>query len=199
MGRSKVSPIQQPTDFTCGPVSLKLAMAIFNKRISLEESTALCRTTRNGTSTKNLIMAFNKLGIYVLAIEYATLRHLRSALSHTQNKKRAILVSYLYDLKENEKPHPDSGHWAVVSSYRSDLSRIILLDSASAQKKSYAWNDFRERWIDYDLKRRKLNKRGRSFQMVKSWWPQLLLVVSPHQKDLPKFKITTQKLFSPAS
>ena len=197
MGRSHISPIQQPSDYTCGPVSLKIALEIFGRHKSLEYLIELCKTNRNGTTTQNLINAFNKLGYPVLAIEYATLKHLQSALRYKSNKIRAVLVSYLYDLKENKLPHPDSGHFAVVSSYMTDKSRIVLLDSASAQKKSYAWSDFRNRWFDYDLKRRRIKKRGKKFQLIRKWQPQLMLVVAKKTPYLPKFDISSQRLFLP--
>lgn len=195
MGRSHVIPIQQPTDNTCGPAALKHALEALGKRKSLEALVKLCKTGRNGTSTKNLIAAINKLGLPVLAIEYATLRHLQSALKYQSNKPRATLVTFLYDLDENDNPHPDSGHWAMVSSYAASKGRIVILDSASATKKSYPWDEFRARWMDFDLKRRNTTDGERSFQLVRKWQTQLMLVIALNEEDLPKFKIPTQHLF----
>jgi ABC-type bacteriocin/lantibiotic exporter with double-glycine peptidase domain len=197
MGRSHIKPIQQPDDTTCGPAALKHALAIFGKRKSLPALMTLAGTNRNGTSTKNMIRAANKLGFSVLVVEYATLAHLQSALKYSSNQIRAVLVSYLYDLDEKSHPHPDSGHWAVVSAYRPSQNRIVLLDSASAQKKSYAWPDFRERWMDFDLKRRKTSKRGTHFKLIRNWQNQLLFVMARDPKDLPKFRIPTSKVFTP--
>lgn len=198
MGRSHITPIQQPDDTTCGPAALKLALTILGKRRSLSSLIALCKTTRNGTSTKSMITAVNKLGLPALVVEYATLHHLQSALKYTPNAPRAILVSYLYDLDEKDEPHPESGHWAVVSSYSARDSRIVLLDSASGKKKSYAWKEFRDRWMDYDLKRRKIKKGKKEFKLVRKWQEQLMMVIARDEKNLPKFTIQTAKLF-PAS
>lgn len=195
MGRSHIVPIQQPSETTCGPAALKHALAVLGKRKSLESLIELCKTGRNGTSTKNLIGAINKLGFPVLAVEYATLRHVQSALKYPPNKPRATLVTFLYDLDENDNPHPDSGHWAVVSSYAASRGRIVILDSATAMKKSYPWSDFRNRWRDFDLKRRNTNGGERTFQMVRKWQPQLMLIIALNEVDLPKFKIPTQHLF----
>lgn len=195
MGRSHVIPIQQPDNTTCGPSSLKLALKILGVRKSLKELMTLCKTNGNGTSTKNMISAANKLGLSVEVVEYANLHHLQSALKYPQNEPRAVLVSYLYDLDEKDRPHPDSGHWAVVASYLSSKSRIVLLDSSSGQKKSYAWDNFRERWMDYDLKRKKLTKRGKKFRLVKHWQQQLLMVIAKDTDNLPRFKIDTTKIF----
>ncbi len=195
MGRSQITPILQPDDTTCGPSALKLALEILGKRKSLTALIELCKTNRNGTSTKNLIEAINALGFAVLAVEYATLTHLQSALKYPPNEPRAILVSYLYDLDERQEPHPDSGHWAVVSTYSARNSRIVLLDSASGKKKSYAWKEFRDRWMDFDLKRKKIKKGRKEFKLVRRWQEQLLLVIAKDQENLPKFKITTAKLF----
>ena len=197
MGRSKIIPIQQPDDNTCGPSSLKIALKILGGTKSLPNLINLCKTGKNGTSTQNLIRAANSLGLSVLAVEYATLRHLKSALKYSSNQPRAVMVSYLYDLDKKGKPHPESGHWAVVASYMSDKSRIVLLDSASAQKKSYAWSGFRHRWMDYDLKRRNITQKHRSFQLVRKWQPQLMMILAKNADFLPKFIIKTQKMYIP--
>lgn len=197
MGRSHAIPIQQPDDTTCGPAALKLALTILGKRRSLSSLIALCKTTRNGTSTKNMITAVNKLGLPVLIVEYATLHHLQSVLKYSPNEPRAVLVSYLYDLDEKDEPHPESGHWAVVSSYSARNSRIVLLDSASGKKKSYPWKEFRDRWMDYDLKRRKIKKGKKEFKLVRRWQEQLMMVIAKEDSVLPKFKIATAKLFLP--
>jgi ABC-type bacteriocin/lantibiotic exporter with double-glycine peptidase domain len=197
MGRTHVSPIQQPDDTTCGPAALKHALSMFGKRKSLEYLMELCGTNRNGTSTKNMIRAANKLGFSVLVVEYATLHHLQSALKYNQNQLRAVLVSYLYDLDEKDRPHADSGHWAAVSSYMASKSRIVLFDSSSAQKKSYDWADFRTRWMDYDLKRRNIGKRKKHFQLVRKWQQQLLFIVARNPEHLPKFTIGTCHVFTP--
>src|SRR3990167_1590022 len=142
MGRTNVLPMYQPTDDpACGPSALKHALAVLGKRKSLETLKEICRVTRNGTSTKSMIRAVNKLGLSALVVKSATLHHLHSALHYGPNNVRAVMVSYLYD---ND---PDSGHWATVSGYLSSKSRIVLFDSYSGQKKSYPWNDFRQRWI----------------------------------------------------
>lgn len=197
MGRSHILPIQQPDDTACGPASLKQALAILGKRYSLHSLVQLCKTNRNGTSTKHLIDAINKLRFSVLVVEYATLHHLQSALRYPPNQMRAVMVTYLYDLDEQDLPHPESGHWAVVSSYLASKSRIVLLDSATGQKKSYDWQDFRSRWMDYDLKRKKLKKNGKKFRLVRRWQQQLLMVIAKNPKNLPRFRIATSKLFIP--
>ncbi len=199
MGRSHILPIQQPDDNTCGPASLKQALAIFGKRYSLRFLMKLCKTNRNGTSTKHLIDAITKLGYSVLVVEYATLHHLQSALKYKQGHTRALMVTYLYDLDEKDEPHPDSGHWATVSSYLASKSRIVLLDSATGQKKSYDWQDFRSRWMDYDLKRKKITRDGKEFHLVRKWQQQLLMIIARDPKHLPKFTIPTTRLFTPAS
>lgn len=196
MGRSHVIPIQQPDSLTCGPASLKLALKILGKRKSLDSLIELCKTNGNGTSTKNMVSAVNKLGLPTLVIEYATLHHIQSALRYRPNQPRAVLVSYLYDLNEREDPHPESGHWAVVSSFSARRSRIVLLDSATGKKKSYDWQTFRDRWMDYDLKRKRLKKNGKKFRLVRRWQQQPMMVIAREEANLPKFKISTAKLFS---
>ncbi|MFZ5845427.1 MAG: cysteine peptidase family C39 domain-containing protein [Patescibacteria group bacterium] len=199
MGRSHVTPIRQPDGTTCGPAALKKALEVLGIKKSLPRLTELCHTTRNGTSAKNMVAATNKLGLAVLAVEYATLHHLQSALRYPPNQVRAVLVTYLYDLDEKDRPHPDSGHWAVVAAYLASKSRIVLLDSATGKKRSYPWSEFRSRWMDYDWKRKRLAARGRKFQLVRRWQQQLMLVIARDPENLPKFKIATAKVFLPAS
>ena len=196
MGRSKAQPIRQPDDTTCGPSALKIALSILGLRKALSTLIDLCKTNSNGTSTKNLIHAINSLGFSVLAVEYSTLSHLQSALKYTPSNHRAVMVSYLYDLDEREQPHPDSGHWATVSSYLPSKNKIVLLDSASGKRKSYNWQDFRERWYDFDLKRKKITKTGKKFKLIRHWQPQLMLVIARDVKHLPKFSTPTSKLFA---
>ncbi|MEK7577226.1 MAG: cysteine peptidase family C39 domain-containing protein [Patescibacteria group bacterium] len=199
MGRKQVKPIMQPDDTTCGPASIKHALHVLGIRKSLQSLVQLCKTNRNGTSTKNMINAITKLGLSVMAVENATLKHLQSALKYPPAKPRAALVSYLYDLNEKDEPHIESGHWAVVASFLSSTSRIVLLDSASGKRKSYNWVDFRTRWFDYDYKRRKVAKRGKKFRLVKSWQPQLLLIIAKTPDALPKFRISTAHVFTPSA
>ena len=185
----------QPSDEPhCGPAALKHALAVLGKRKSLESLRDVCVVTRNGTSTKNMIRATKRLGLPTLLVQNATLRHLQSALRYRPNKERAVIVSYLYELDENNDPHPDSGHWAVVSSYLASKGRVVLLDSFSGQKKSYVWSEFRSRWIDYDLKHRRVGKRGR-FKIVRHWQPQLMMVLANQVDNLPQFQLASTRRY----
>jgi ABC-type bacteriocin/lantibiotic exporter with double-glycine peptidase domain len=197
MGRSKATPVPQPDDLSCGPSALKVALEIVGKRKSLSYLYKLCKTNNNGVTTKHMIEAINKLGFSVEVVEYATLHHLQSALRYPANHMRASMVSYLSELDQKDRPHPESGHWATVASYAASKSRIILFDSSSGgSKTSYAWSNFRTRWMDYDYKRRKIGKRGK-FKLVKKWQQQLLLVIAKDENDLPWFRIDTSRVFSP--
>ncbi len=187
----------QPDDTTCGPASLKHALTVLGMRASMKRLITLCKTGRNGTSTKHMITAANKLGLSVLVVEYATLHHVQSALKYRPKEPCAVIVSYLYDLDDKYMPRPESGHWAVVASYLSSKSRIVLLDSSTGKRKSYAWNDFRLRWWDYDFKRKRLKKNEPKFRLVKKWQPQLMLVVARDPESLPYFRTETTRVFIP--
>lgn len=198
MGRSKVRPIQQPDDTTCGPSALKTALKVVGIKKSLKNLIDLCNTNSNGTSTKNMVRAIKRLGLSCLVMEHTTLRHLLSALKYSHNAPRATLVSYLYDVNDKDEPHPESGHWATVSSYLSSKSRIVLLDSSTGSRKSYGWEDFRDRWWDYDLKRIKLKKpNGKKFKLIKNWQTQLMMVIAKDPGDLPDFTVSTARVYTP--
>lgn len=185
MGRNNVSPIKQPDDVTCGPSALKLALSSLGKRASLSTLIELCQTNKNGTSTKNLVRAINKLGLPALLVKKATLSHLQNALRYPSNQPRAVVVDYLYDRDQNGKLLPHSGHWAMVRSFQPSKSRIVLLDSGTGKTKSYAWSDFRGRWLDFDLKRK---RTGKKYKMMREWQRQMMIVVSREINHLPRFK-----------
>jgi ABC-type bacteriocin/lantibiotic exporter with double-glycine peptidase domain len=197
MGRKNIKPIQQPDDITCGPTSLKHVAEYLGLRVSMKRLITLCKTGRNGTSTKHMIDAANKLGLSVMVMEYATLQHLQSALKYRPKEQRAVIVSYLYDLDDKYRPQEESGHWAMVASYLSSKSRIVLFDSATGKRKSYDWSDFRARWWDFDYKRKKLTKNGKKFRLIRKWQPQLMMVVARDPESLPYFRTETARVFIP--
>ena len=188
MGRTKAKTYSQPDDHTCGPASLKTALEILGKQhYSLTTLIKLCKTTKNGTSVNYLIPAANQLGLSVLAVQWSTLRHLQSALKHNSGSPRAVIVDYLYDLKPNQTPVEDSGHYAAVASFSARNSRLILFDSASGGKKSYSWKKFLNRWFDYDYRRTwYLRKKG--YRLSKKWHNRLMLVLARQTKHLPRFR-----------
>lgn len=195
MGRSKTKPYPQPDDKTCGPVSLKTALAILGKRKSLTDLIPLCRTNKNGTSVKNLIGAINQLGYPVLAVEWATLRHLQSALKSNPGEPRAAIVNYQEIDAADEKD--ESGHYAAVAKFSARDSRIVLFDSFSAQKKSYKWTDFIDLWYDYDYRRIHKSHPKNSFKLGRKFYNRLLLIIAQKAQDLPRFSASTAKLFLP--
>jgi hypothetical protein len=105
-----------------------------------------------------------------------------------------VLVTYLSETDDTGKLKPDSGHWSVVSSYLPSKSRIVLVNSYTAKKKSFNWQDFRLRWKDYDYTTR---KNGKTTKRIRKWNHQLMLVVAKKTKDLPKFTLETQTLHEP--
>ena len=195
MGRTKVNTILQPDEQSCGPVSLKHALQILGKRKSISSLTKLCKTSRNGTATKNMIKAINTLGYSVLVVERATLHHLVSSLRYHSNKPRAVIVDYLYSLENTEDElWWESGHWAAVSAFHPSQSKIVVFDSHSGTKKSYEWQNFRRRWLDYDVMKKKASPRSKKFRSFRRWRKQLLLVVSSDPKHLPKFRYGSTSL-----
>lgn len=198
MGRSRLQPIKQPDDVSCGPTSIKTVLQMLGKNKPLPELTTLCRTNRNGTSTKNMIAAINKIGLTVMVVENSTLKHVQGALKSSIGHLRGVIVSYLYRLDENRQPKQTSGHWAAISGFSASQSRIYLLDSYSGRKISYPWAEFRERWRDYDLKRKNgPGPNSTSFRYIKHWQRQLMLVIANSKADLPRFRMKTVRIYEP--
>lgn len=198
MGRSKLSPISQPNDFTCGPASLKIASKILNRRISLKSASLLCRTDHCGTSTDDLIRAARSLGFYVLHLEGANLKHLQACLRSTNTKPKAAIVSYLYDDRIPDSPNENSSHFAVVASYLSRSGRIQLFDSYTGKKTSSSWLKFIKLWYETGLKRRKIAKGSLRYRMIKVKTKRMLIVLARKQEFLPKFTSSVVKLYSPS-
>lgn len=197
MTRSRMNPIRQPDENSCGPASLKLALAMLGKRVSVRNMMHLCNTNKNGTTTNNMIRAIKKLGISALVLEKTTLRHLLSSLRNDSMQKRAVLVSYLYSTDKNNRPNPDSGHWAVVSSYKPATGRIVLLDSYTGRKTSYNWLEFRRRWIDQTLKRRRISLYRSKYRMIQKQERQLMIVMATYPTHLPKFSSSSARWIYP--
>jgi ABC-type bacteriocin/lantibiotic exporter with double-glycine peptidase domain len=196
MSRYHITPIKQPDEDSCGPAALKMALSILGKRTSVTRLRDLCETNTNGTTTRKMIRAIKKLNLPALVVEKTTLNHLLSALKTRPSQKRAVMVSYLYGIDEYDNPKPWTGHWAVVSSFKPSTSRIVLLDSYTGGKTSYTWTEFRRRWIDENLKRRKVGKRKNKFRFVHKSEKQLMIVMSTDVAHLPKFGMSSAKLIS---
>jgi ABC-type bacteriocin/lantibiotic exporter with double-glycine peptidase domain len=194
MSRYQTTSIKQPNEDSCGPAALKMALSILGKRMSVNRCIDLCETNTNGTTTRKMIRAIKKLNLPALVVEKTTLNHLLSALKTRPSQKRAVMVSYLYGIDEYDNPKPWTGHWAVVSSFKPSTSRIVLLDSYTGGKTSYTWAEFRRRWIDENLKRKKLGKRKNKFCFVHKPEKQLMIVMSTDVTHLPKFGMSTAKL-----
>jgi predicted double-glycine peptidase len=195
MSRSKAKTHPQPDGYTCGPASLKTALDILGKRVPLDELITICKTGRNGTSVKNLIRAINQLGYPVMAIEWATLRHLQSSLKSLPNEPRAIIVNYQEIEEADEKD--ESGHYATVASFSSRDSRIVLFDSYLGGKKSYRWTDFIDIWYDYDYRRIKKSHSPKHFQLARKYYNRLMLIITLDPSHLPTFTTSTAKVFLP--
>ena len=190
MSRSKAKPYPQPDENSCGPASLKTALEILGIRKSFSTLSRLCGVTKQGTSVKKLIRVANRLGVSVLAVEWATLRHLQSALKSISSQPRAVIVDYLY---LDKQPYEETGHYAVVATYSARNGRILIFDSYSETKKSYSWHDFLDRWYDYDYRRIKTSRRR--YTRSRKWHNRLLLVLARNPDHLPRFTIRTAKLY----
>jgi ABC-type bacteriocin/lantibiotic exporter with double-glycine peptidase domain len=199
MGRSHVTTTIQPDEVTCGPASIKHALQIFGIRKSVRTLSKLCKTTSRGTSTKNMIGALHSLGFSVLQVEKANLRHMLAALRYPSRKPRAVIVTYLYDLAKDDANWKNSGHWAAISSYSASRGRLSLFDSYSGKRKSYNWQDFRARWLDYETIKKRKSPRSKKFKVLRKWTKRLMLVVSNDPAHLPKFRTGELTVYPTAS
>ena len=190
MGRTNIKVITQPNDVTCGPASLKHALEILGVKKSVSALQRLCKTTRNGTSTKKMICAIQKLGYAVVAVNKANPRHIMSALHSDPSKPRAAIVDYLYGADE-EVSESESGHWAAISSFSPSKKRIVVMDSYTGKRKSYTWKIFRSMWKDFDRIRKPNTKLSGQYKLVRKWQKRLLLIIAKQPSHLPAFRLNT--------
>lgn len=183
MSRSKIKPIKQPDEASCGPASLKIALKMLGKYVSYPKLVSLCKTDHSGTSTRDFIRAVKKLGLSVRLVERATLRHITKILTKN-NTLRVGIVSYMYAMKNYHQPNVNSGHFAVVASFSHSRNRIVLFDSYTGKRKSYTWPDFKRRWIDFEMKRRSVHSRSKNFMYIKKWQSRPLFVIAKSPDDL---------------
>ncbi len=193
MTRSTTKIFVQPNEFSCGPSSLKIALRTLNMHISYATLFSLCRTTKTGTNTKDLIRAANQLGLSVMSMQKTTLTHIQSALRAQPGRKLAVIVDYLYQEDATE----EDSHFATVAAYSARTGRITMFDSYSGTKKSYLWTDFIDRWYGYESRRVKNKKSARYFSYYKKWQDRHMLILAKHPSHLPKFKNSTIKIFIP--
>jgi ABC-type bacteriocin/lantibiotic exporter with double-glycine peptidase domain len=177
MTRLNVTPIKQPNDYTCGPASLKVSLQILGINKSFKKLTKLCKTNTHGTSTDNMIGAIEKLNLDVQSLKKATLAHIKKFLKE-KSQPCSIIISYLYDLDKDGEPDLESGHWAVVRKFDSKKNKIQVIDSVTATRKSYDWEDFRRRWLGYDIKRYCFGSKKKHFKFVRKWQYRHMLIVT---------------------
>jgi ABC-type bacteriocin/lantibiotic exporter with double-glycine peptidase domain len=194
MSRSKTKPVKQPDEVSCGPASLKTALKIFDKKISFSKLINLCKTSNRGTSITKILQAIKKLGLSALFIKKATLKHINRTLSTGKPYVLVSLINYLYEDDDHGNPDPESGHWAVVASFSQTKKRIVLFDSYTGKRKSYAWPKFRLRWLDYDLQKRHINQPKQKFKFVRKWYHQPLIIVGCKSSHLPQYLYNSQKI-----
>lgn len=190
MRRTNIKVITQPDDVSCGPASLKHALEILGVKKSVSSLKHVCKTTRNGTSTKKMIAAVQKLGYAVLAVNNANLRHIVSALYSDSSKPRAAIVDYLYGA-DDDVNEIESGHWATVSSYSPKRKRIVVMDSYTGRRKSYAWKVFRPMWRDFDSIRKPTIRLSKKYVITRKWQNRLLLIIAKDQDHLPAFRLNS--------
>lgn len=193
MTRSRIKPLLQPNEYSCGPSTLKTALSILGVRKSLSSLTKLCHTSVNGTSTSQLIKAALKSGVSVLEIQNATLAHIQSVLQvKPPQSPLAMITAYLY---ADSVPIEETGHFAVIAGYSSRTGRIILFDSFTGVKKSYLWTKFTHHWYGYDHKRVRAQNPIKGRRLYRRWHSHLLLILSREASNLPRYTISSQKSY----
>lgn len=134
--------LRQPNKWTCGPVALKMALALQQVDRALEELIAALGTTEQaGTPHAHLIRFAQENGFEYQAGGNTSIGQVR----RWREDGYAVVVAY-YDIVER------CGHFAVVDTVTD--KRIHLLDPWFGPEHSYSIGHFYRRWHDSEGYRR---------------------------------------------
>lgn len=126
---------RQHTSYSCGPASLKMVFDFFNLHEKEDLIMKQAKTTKAGTSHKNLIQAVRKNGFNCYVHDNSSINELK----HFISRNLPVIVNYI-------EPSSDEGHYAVVIGYTN--SSLILNDPWNGRNFRISQNNFLKRWTD---------------------------------------------------
>ena len=157
----KVPFFKQDTIYSCGPATLQMAMAFFNKRISESELSKKMETKKpNGTRVGKMIDTARKEGFYCYVNDESTIEEIKYFLMI----KLPVIVNFI-------EPVDNEGHFSVVTGI--NKGKIILNDPWNGKGFKIRVGDFKKRWESEDKRHKRwmLVISTEDFKMGKDYLP----------------------------
>ncbi len=130
----KIPFFKQDTGYTCGPVSLQMAMDFLGKfKGELPLARELHTSEKDGTHHKNMIETSVKEGFYCYANNDSSLEEVERFLK----EKLPVIVHFT-------EPSEDAGHYSVVAGI--EKGNVILNDPWNGRNFKISKKEFMERW-----------------------------------------------------
>lgn len=140
----KTKPYKEGMFDSCGPASLKIALAFFGVEKTEKELMALCKVKSRsglGTSAENIKNATEKLGFKAKIKENSSFRDIEFWL-----KKNVPVIVDWFTRGADEKGIAD-GHYSVVAGL--DDKFIYLQDPEVGKMRKVKKDDFMKVWFDF--------------------------------------------------
>lgn len=146
----RVPPAEQEEDYTCGPASLRAALAAFGIGATEEELAAAAGTTTNGTSADGLATAAEQFG---LTADLFTLASPADAEAWLGEGKVPICCVQSAGAEADYGQVWDRSHWMVPCAVRRERG-MVLFDCADPLQPevrvTLSSDDLQRRWHGYD-------------------------------------------------
>jgi len=131
----QVPYFKQKKSYTCGPASLKMVLKFFGKNLNEDTIARKLKTSKQGTSHREIIDFARQNGFYCYVHENSTIHELR----HFINLGLPVIVNYI-------EPKDNEGHYAVVVGFKKN--GLILNDPWNGANFILKEKDFKDRWHD---------------------------------------------------
>lgn len=134
---------------SCGPVSLKIALAYFGIEKTEQELTELCGTTsEEGTDYAAMVSALERLNFKTQTGSWQSVEESWKSLNYWINEKGVpVIVSWFSFFGGSW-----GGHYSVA--YRLDRDSIWLanpeFDTEAERNQKLGWHNFAAVWFDFD-------------------------------------------------
>ena len=143
----------QTFDYDCGAKALQLVMAYYGVEVRESQLLKELKTTKNGTSVKNMIAVAEKKGFQVIANCGVSLDTVKQYV----DQKHPVIVliqawANRYMTIEDWREDYDDGHYVVVIGYEGSV--IVFEDPSSFRRTWLTTEEFLFRWHDIDTKTR---------------------------------------------
>ena len=130
---------KQKNDWTCGPAVVRIILDYYGIEATVAELVKQLRTTRSGTTHKQILRLFRKKGLKFIAKENASISNLKK-----YTKNHWVIVAYRI-------PFQGDYHYSIVKNINS--KKIIFHDTWFGSNHGYTLKNFHKNWRDDESSR----------------------------------------------